>query len=206
MTTQELISIIQSKLVIQPWFEHTWKNVLRWIYGPNFMIICATVWEKSKMCLTNIVNWNRKYRSERPNLNLDPLGTSKIKYEWFLVIGFIEEDFFKNGQKLYKITHNSMQNRGRTLIWTKLGGVHPRNIHTKSEANPCTSLREDTCWKYVYWRSLMNKLKITSPGDSLMWMISGQWFYRKIFFQELANNCRKLPIIPWKIGVAPQFE
>ena len=36
------------------------------------------------------------------------------------------------GQKLHKITHNSMKNRES----------NPRNIHTKSEANPCSGLRE----------------------------------------------------------------
>ena len=31
-----------------------------------------------------------------------------------------------------------MKNRGSTLILTNLVGVHPRNIHTKFEANPCS--------------------------------------------------------------------
>ena len=35
-----------------------------------------------------------------------------------------------------------MKNRGSTLILTNLVGVHPRNIHTKFEANPCSGLRE----------------------------------------------------------------
>ena len=30
-----------------------------------------------------------------------------------------------------------------TLILTNLVGVHPRNIHTKFEANPCRGLREE---------------------------------------------------------------
>ena len=47
------------------------------------------------------------------------------------------------GQKLHKITHNSMKNRGSTPILTNLVGVHPRNIHTKFEANPCSGLREE---------------------------------------------------------------
>ena len=34
-----------------------------------------------------------------------------------------------------------MKNRGSTLILTQLVGVHPRNIHTKFEANPCSGLR-----------------------------------------------------------------
>ena len=52
----------------------------------------------------------------------------------------------------------------------------------------------------------LNKLENVSPGDSLnqIWMISGRWFYR-FFFKELAENCTKLPIIPWKISVAPWF-
>ena len=35
-----------------------------------------------------------------------------------------------------------MKNRGSTPILTNLVGVHPRNIHTKFEANPCSGLRE----------------------------------------------------------------
>ena len=34
-----------------------------------------------------------------------------------------------------------MKNRGSTPILTDLVGVHPRNIHTKFEANPCSGLR-----------------------------------------------------------------
>ena len=36
-----------------------------------------------------------------------------------------------------------MNNRGSTTILTILVGVHPRNIHTKFEANPCSGLREE---------------------------------------------------------------
>ena len=36
-----------------------------------------------------------------------------------------------------------MKNRGGTPILTNLGGVHPRNIQTKFEANPCSSSREE---------------------------------------------------------------
>ena len=60
----------------------------------------------------------------------------------FLVSGFIEDDFLRIGQKLNKITNNSMKNRGSTPILTNLVGVHPRNIHTKFEANLCRGLRE----------------------------------------------------------------
>ena len=35
-----------------------------------------------------------------------------------------------------------MKNRGSTPILTSLVGVHPRNIHTKFEANPCSGLRK----------------------------------------------------------------
>ena len=35
-----------------------------------------------------------------------------------------------------------MKNRGSTPILTNLVGVYLRNIHTKFEANPCSSLRE----------------------------------------------------------------
>ena len=36
-----------------------------------------------------------------------------------------------------------MTNRGSTPILTNLVGVHPRNIHTKFEANPCSGSREE---------------------------------------------------------------
>ena len=36
-----------------------------------------------------------------------------------------------------------MKNRGSTPILTNLVGVHPRNIHTKFEANPCSGSREE---------------------------------------------------------------
>ena len=35
-----------------------------------------------------------------------------------------------------------MKNRGSTPILTNLVGVHPRNVHTKFEANPCSGLRK----------------------------------------------------------------
>ena len=34
-----------------------------------------------------------------------------------------------------------MRNRGSTPILTNLVGDHPRDIHTKFEANPCRGLR-----------------------------------------------------------------
>ena len=36
-----------------------------------------------------------------------------------------------------------MKNRGSTPILGHLVGVHSRNIHTKFEANPCSSSREE---------------------------------------------------------------
>ena len=68
------------------------------------------------------------------------MGTLQTKYEWFLVSGFIE-DFLRIGQKLHKISHNSMKNRGSNPILTNLVGVHPRNIHSEFEANPCSGSR-----------------------------------------------------------------
>ena len=50
-----------------------------------------------------------------------------------------------------------MKNRGSTPILTNLVEVHPRNIHTKSEANPCSGLREE-----------VEKLKkLSEPNKSL---------------------------------------
>ena len=40
----------------------------------------------------------------------------------------MEEDFLRIGQKLHKITHNSMKNKGSTPILRNLVGVHRRNI------------------------------------------------------------------------------
>ena len=39
-----------------------------------------------------------------------------------------------------------MKNRGSTI----LVGVHPRNIHTKFQANPCSSSREEVKKKKVH--------------------------------------------------------
>ena len=36
-----------------------------------------------------------------------------------------------------------MKNRGSTTILTNLVGVHPSNIHTKFEANPCSGVRDE---------------------------------------------------------------
>ena len=36
-----------------------------------------------------------------------------------------------------------MKNRGSTPILTTIVGIHPRNIHTKFEGNPCSGLREE---------------------------------------------------------------
>ena len=47
-----------------------------------------------------------------------------------------------------------MKNRGSTPILTNLVGVHPRNIHTKFEANPCSGLREE-----------VEKLKVHADDD-----------------------------------------
>ena len=49
-----------------------------------------------------------------------------------------------------------MKNRGSTPILTNLVGVHPRNIHTKFEANPCSSLREVEKLKKVHAASTDN--------------------------------------------------
>ena len=55
----------------------------------------------------------------------------------------MEEDFLRIRQRLHKITHNSMQNGGSTPILTNLVGIHTSNIHTKFEANPCSSSRKE---------------------------------------------------------------
>ena len=45
---------------------------------------------------------------------------------------------------MHKITNHSILNMVSTLNLTNLVGVHPRNIHTKFEANLCFGLREVT--------------------------------------------------------------
>ena len=47
-----------------------------------------------------------------------------------------------------------MKNRGSTPILTNLVGVHPRNINTKFEANPCSG-----------WRGEVEKLKSSRDND-----------------------------------------
>ena len=54
----------------------------------------------------------------------------------------MEQDL-RIGQKLLKITHNSMKNMGSTPILRNLVGVHQSNIHTKFEANPCSCSRKE---------------------------------------------------------------
>ena len=53
------------------------------------------------------------------------------------------EDFLRIDQKSHKITHNSKKNRGSTPILTNLVEVHPRNIPTIFEANPCRGFGEE---------------------------------------------------------------
>ena len=45
-------------------------------------------------------------------------------------------------KELHKITYNSMKIWGSRQDLTNLVGVHPGNLHTKSEALLCSSLRE----------------------------------------------------------------
>ena len=55
---------------------------------------------------------------------------------------FQKANLLRIGQKLHKIKHNSMKNIGSTPILTNLVEVQPRNINTKFEANPYSSLVE----------------------------------------------------------------
>ena len=43
-----------------------------------------------------------------------------------------------------------MKNRGSTPIFKNLVGVHPRNIHTKFEANPCSGFHRSQKTKKVH--------------------------------------------------------
>ena len=64
-----------------------------------------------------------------------------ISGQWFYTI--IEEDFLRIGQKLHKITPNSMKNRGSIPILTNLVRVHLSITNTKFEANLCSGSREE---------------------------------------------------------------
>ena len=56
---------------------------------------------------------------------------------------------------MHKITHNSFKNRGSTPILTNLVGVHPRNRHTKFEANPFSG----------FWEEVENVKKFNADAD-----------------------------------------
>ena len=51
--------------------------------------------------------------------------------------------FLRIGKTLHKITHYFINNRDITPIFTNLVGVNPWNIHTKFDANPCSSYRDE---------------------------------------------------------------
>ena len=55
----------------------------------------------------------------------------------------VSEKKIQELEKLHKITHNSIKNRGSTPILTNLVGVYPKNIHTKLEANQWRGSREE---------------------------------------------------------------
>ena len=57
---------------------------------------------------------------------------------WSVVSEKKIEDF----EKLFKITHNSIKNRGSTLILTNLVAVYPRNMYTELVTNRCIDLRD----------------------------------------------------------------
>ena len=48
----------------------------------------------------------------------------------------VSEKKIKELEQLHKITHNSIKNKGSSLIFTNLVEVHPRNIYTKFATNP----------------------------------------------------------------------
>ena len=115
--------------------NQTWVTLLSCIYEQNFIKICAAVWEKSKMCLTKSVNWNRKYRSQRPSLNkLEIRSPGDSSNQIWMISGqwFYRRRFLRTGQKLHKITHNSMKNKGSTPILTNIHTKHPHKIWSKS--------------------------------------------------------------------------
>ena len=56
---------------------------------------------------------------------------------------FYRRRFSKNWQKIAPNYPSFHEKKDSTPILTSLVGVHPRNIHTKFEANPCSGLREE---------------------------------------------------------------
>ena len=73
-----------------------------------------------------------------------------------------------------------MKNRGSTLILTNLVGVHPRNIHTKFEANLCSGSREEI-------NKSANALALCHPPSaSFCSVLAVQWSSR-IFTHDRYN-------------------
>ena len=65
-----------------------------------------------------------------------------------------------------------MKNRDSTLILTILVGVHPRNIHTKFESNPCSGLRGEV----EKLNKSANALALCHfPSASLCSVLAGQY-------------------------------
>ena len=63
----------------------------------------------------------------------------------------------KNWQKMHKITHNAMKNRGSTPVLTNLVGVQTRNIHRKFEAKLCSGLKrsKNTSEIHSRWKTVI---------------------------------------------------
>ena len=76
---------------------------------------------------------------------------------------FYKGDFLRIGPKMHKITHNSMKNRGSTLIFTNLVEVYPNNFPTKFEANLSCGLREEA-EKVIHSHVAMTKTTTTDTG------------------------------------------
>ena len=73
-----------------------------------------------------------------------------------------------------------MKNRGSTPILTILLGVHPRHIHTKFKANPCSGSREEI-------NKSANALALCHPPSaSFCSVLAGQWSSR-IFTHDRYN-------------------
>ena len=91
------------------------------------------------------------------------MGNVQAKYKCYLVSVFMEE-FIRIGQKLHKITNNSMKYKGSALIFTNLVRIYPRHIHTKFKENLWRGLRE-----------FVEKVKIFTTKDT-GWLLESHSF------------------------------
>ena len=81
-----------------------------------------------------------------------------------------------------------MKNRGSTPILTNLVVVHPRNIHTKCEANMCSCLKEE-----------VEKLKAQSPQPNGVGAVN-KIHHRLLPFTTALHKLATAKATPYMLG------